>query len=121
MLPLPLLLMLVMRSAPAIAGPGGAVDFGRDIAPLLQQACVRCHGGERARGGLRVDRADGLAAVLTPGSSAASELVSRLTGAADGARMPAGGPPLPTASVALIRRWVDGGAPGLRSLTDDEG
>jgi hypothetical protein len=119
-----LLLLLVLpppAGGPPAGDAAGGVDFTRDIAPLLERACLRCHGGERARGGLRVDRADSLGQVVQPGSAAASELARRLTGAGGGARMPAGEPPLPAASVALVGRWIDAGAPGLRSLTDAEG
>src|SRR5262249_11133325 len=31
------------------------VDFARQIKPLLERSCVGCHGGEKPRGGLRVE------------------------------------------------------------------
>jgi hypothetical protein len=40
------------------------VTFAQDIRPLFEASCFRCHGGERQKGGLRVDS---LAAVLKGG------------------------------------------------------
>ena len=34
-----------------------AVDFARDVFPLLQKHCFECHGSEKQKGGLRLDRA----------------------------------------------------------------
>ena len=31
------------------------VDFARDIQPLLADRCVKCHGPEEQKGGLRLD------------------------------------------------------------------
>src|SRR5215468_8792879 len=33
----------------------GTVDFGRDVKPIFDRACVGCHGPEKQRGGLRLD------------------------------------------------------------------
>ncbi|RME10394.1 MAG: hypothetical protein D6802_09480, partial [Ardenticatenia bacterium] len=40
------------------ATPGGAVrvSFRRDILPILEQNCVRCHGGDEPAGDRRFDR-----------------------------------------------------------------
>ena len=32
-----------------------AVDFARDIQPLLADRCIKCHGAEKQKGGLRLD------------------------------------------------------------------
>ncbi len=34
------------------------VTFDKDILPLLKASCVRCHGAQRPRGGLRLDSLD---------------------------------------------------------------
>ncbi|EEF61625.1 c-type cytochrome domain-containing protein, partial [Pedosphaera parvula] len=31
------------------------VDFAKDIQPILQQNCVKCHGPEKQKGDLRLD------------------------------------------------------------------
>jgi hypothetical protein len=93
----------------------GANRFARDVAPVLEASCLKCHGAERPRGGLRLDRADRLRAVIVPGSARRSPLVQRILGHG-GDRMPAGGPPLSQAAVTRIRRWIDGGARDLVDL-----
>src|SRR2546423_5938083 len=34
------------------------VDFSKDIQPILQQTCVKCHGPEKQKGKLRLDSKD---------------------------------------------------------------
>jgi hypothetical protein len=43
-----------------------AVSFTNDVAPILVQKCLICHGAERSKGGYRVDTFE---ALLKPGSS----------------------------------------------------
>jgi hypothetical protein len=87
------------------------VDFERDIAPILRDACIACH-GEQPQAGLRLDS---LAAVLAggasgkavvPGNSKESSLLRRLTGQ-DKPQMPFGADPLPEKQIALVRAWID--------------
>src|SRR5277367_6370762 len=35
--------------------PAGAVDYERDVKPILRQHCYNCHGALRQNGGLRLD------------------------------------------------------------------
>ena len=68
---------------PATTAP---VEFARDIQPLLADHCVKCHGPEKQKGGLRLDsRAGALkggddGAALVPGKSAESKLVHLVAG-----------------------------------------
>ena len=95
----------------------GAVDFVRDVYPVLQRSCFECHGAQKQKGGLRLDRrADALAdgtdgIVIAPGRSAASELIRRVSlPEGDEDVMPNRGRPLTASEVALLRRWIDQGA-----------
>jgi hypothetical protein len=36
------------------------VTFAKDIQPLLKESCVRCHGENRPKGGLRLDSREGV-------------------------------------------------------------
>ncbi|HET6250814.1 MAG TPA: c-type cytochrome domain-containing protein [Tepidisphaeraceae bacterium] len=36
------------------------LTFAKDIQPILQASCVRCHSGQRAKGGLHLDSLDGV-------------------------------------------------------------
>ena len=105
---------LIASAAPAAAQ---AVDYARDIRPLLADQCFACHGpDEKARKGeLRLDLRDDAvkAGAITPGKADASELVKRITAADPGERMPPAAskkPPLTAHQVALLRRWVSEGA-----------
>jgi hypothetical protein len=57
------------------------VTYAKDIQPILEASCVRCHGTDRPKGGLRLNSLDGLmkggkdGKVVTPGDSAKSQLV----------------------------------------------
>lgn len=92
-------------------------SFSHQVAAILYDNCVACHGLKKAEGGYRVDS---FAEVLKPGDSgvapidaadpAASELVRRLTTTDENERMPAGGEPLGDEEIAIISQWVEGGA-----------
>ena len=96
-------------------------DFQREIRPILSDNCFQCHGPDSAarQAGLRLDRREtaletrpnGVAVV--PGKSAASLLFQRITDPDASFRMP---PPdshkrLTAAQIALLKRWIDSGAP----------
>jgi hypothetical protein len=49
---------------------GAAVDFARDVQPLLAAKCVRCHGPETAESGLRLDERQAALAKLESGNRA---------------------------------------------------
>jgi mono/diheme cytochrome c family protein len=91
---------------------GATIQFQRDIAPIFQQSCAQCH-GSAAMGKLRLDseaavlRGGVSGPAISPGHSADSLLVKRLSGQTDGPRMPMGAEPLSTAKIQLIRKWID--------------
>src|SRR5260221_611952 len=85
-------------------------DYIRDIQPIFQKRCYVCHGPEAHTKGLGL--ADGQAAmrVIASGDSAHSPLIAMVTGAG-GKVMPPSGSRLSKSEVALLRAWVDQGAP----------
>jgi len=92
------------------------------VRELLAGRCLGCHGAERQRSGLRLDRRESALAVRGPGRAAVvpfaserSELVRRVR-ATDDDVMPAVGEPLAADEVELLVRWIDGGAPWPRGL-----
>ncbi len=89
------------------------VDFTRDIYPLLQRACIECHGERKQEGGLRLDlRVEALqSGSIEAGDPEASELLRRVAlPRGDDEVMPAIGEPLTGREVNLIRQWILNGA-----------
>jgi hypothetical protein len=103
------------QTAAAKTSPA-AIDFARDIQPILQSQCYECHGPAKARGQLRLDRRAAAmkggetGAAIDPGNSEQSLLVRRILGLDDEERMPKDADPLPAAQIALIRAWIAQGA-----------
>jgi hypothetical protein len=46
-----------------------AIDFERDVAPILESLCLSCHEGNDAKGGVRLDLADDVLELLAPGDA----------------------------------------------------
>jgi hypothetical protein len=111
---LPLLACLLLPT-PLVAGE--TVDYLRDVKPLLKQRCFDCHGALRQKAKLRLDTASLLrkggrhGAAVVPGNAAGSLLVRRVTDADESSRMPPQGKPLTAQQVALLKTWIDQGAP----------
>lgn len=110
--------LALARSTPA-AEP--AVQFARDIRPILSEYCFKCHGpDEKTRqAGLRLDTREGALAALAskavavvPGDRRRSELLARVTSAAPEQRMPPveSGKTLSPRQIELLGRWIDEGA-----------
>jgi mono/diheme cytochrome c family protein len=96
------------------------VTYAKHIKPILDRSCVKCHGEEKQKAGLRLDSlkavldgADG-EAVIKPGKSAESVLVFNVARVGDDedAWMPPEGkaPILTKDEVGLVRAWIDQGA-----------
>ena len=101
-----------------MASPGvGAVDFVRDVQPLFQRHCIRCHGPDEQNGGLRYDnkhaalgKADSGKTAIVPSKPLSSELLKRITSTHKEEQMPPKGPRLSQSEVKLFREWIAQGA-----------
>ena len=86
------------------------VDFAREVAPLLERSCLRCHTPGNAKGGIALATAAGLArgGHVVPGKPEESLLLDLIATEEGGGRpdMPAEGEPLSAEEVDLIRRWI---------------
>ncbi len=94
-----------------------AVDFAKDIAPIFEKNCGKCHGAEKQKGGFRLDikdRAlhggDNYAPNILPGKSAESPLIRFVAGLDPDMQMPSKGDPLTAAQIGVLRAWIDQGA-----------
>lgn len=103
----------------AVTFGGGQIDYARDIEPILQANCVKCHNERKKKGDYRVDAYEHLfaggesgAVAIVPGKSDQSLLVKVIEGKNEYADsiMPPKGDPLTFQQIALIRRWIDEGA-----------
>ena len=98
------------------AGPAAAGDpafFEQSVRPILAQHCVKCHGPDKQKGGLRLNDAGAFAAGGDSGPAvvAGKPDVSRLVKAVrheDGEMPP--GKKLPAADIATLAKWVTDGA-----------
>ncbi|TWT34556.1 DUF1553 domain-containing protein [Blastopirellula retiformator] len=91
-----------------------AVDFQRDIRPILSDNCFQCHGPDplHREADLRLDTAEGAhAAAIVPGEPDESELVARIvSGDADLAMPPhESGKSLSAEQIELLKRWIAAG------------
>ena len=120
-----LVLSVILAGAlPAVAQEGGAapaVDFQREVRPILADNCFQCHGPDEStrQVRLRLDTEEGALGArpngraVVPGDAAASLVYQRITHDDGRRRMP---PPdlstktLTAAEVDVLRRWIDEGA-----------
>ncbi len=101
----------------ASAWEGQPVSFRKEVATILLENCVACHGPKKAEGGYRIDTFDEL---LKPGdtgeapvvaaSDAKGELIRRITSSDKSERMPAEADALATAQIDVLKRWLAEGA-----------
>ncbi len=92
------------------------IDFARDVKPIFAAHCVSCHGAEKQRAGLRLDRrAEALKGgdtgpAFVPGKPAESLIYKLVTHADADQRMPPKKPALGAAEVNTLREWIAQGA-----------
>src|SRR5437868_8433609 len=92
----------------AFAAEQPKVDFARDIQPILIKRCYECHGPDKQKSELRLDRkADALKGgksgkpLLVAGKSAESEIIARVTSQDADEVMPNKGDRLSAEQIAL--------------------
>lgn len=99
-------------SAQAPTKTSGAVSFARDILPIFDQSCLKCHGGDKTEKGLSVKTYTALmegsqkGAVVVPGDPDSSRLAQLLLNG----KMPKRGPKLSEGQIGLVLEWIRAGA-----------
>ncbi len=106
---------LIILVAVTARGEQAAVDFTRDIRPILSDKCFFCHGPdpEHREADLRLDdAAAAVEAAIVPGRPEESELIARVTsGDADQLMPPPdSGKQLTKAEIDLLQQWIAQGA-----------
>jgi hypothetical protein len=97
------------------------VTFAKDIKPLFEKSCLKCHSGERPKGKLKLDTlenalkggAEGKAVI--PGKSVESPMVGYAADLVVDMEMPPVDqrkdyPALTKEQIGLLRAWIDQGA-----------
>ena len=115
---LPFILVAIATVLPltAQADEQPAIDFLKDVKPILAQRCFRCHSSLEQESGLRLDNVPAIlkggegGAIVAPGKSGESRLIAAVMRTGD-LKMPPEGEPLTEAQVAILKAWVDAGAP----------
>ncbi len=112
-------LIAALLASPALVRAADPVDFSKQVKPVLEQHCVRCHGADQKKGGLRLHtEADALkggdgGAALVGGKSKDSPLYTSTILPDDDDKVM---PPRPknarltTAESDALKNWIDQGA-----------
>src|SRR5207247_4085034 len=87
---------------------GAPVDFERDIKPIFERSCFRCHGPERPKSRFRLDNRESALKGgennkddIVPGASTQSKLIHYVTRLVEGMEMPTSGQGEPLTSAPL--------------------
>ena len=98
------------------------LTYEKDIKPLLEKSCVKCHSGEKPKSKYRMDSLASVIkggesgdAAIVPGNSAKSPMVAFTTGLVEDMEMPPTEkrdkyPALTKEQIGLLRAWIDQGA-----------
>lgn len=88
------------------------IDFARDVGPILESNCLRCHYPGHAEGEVDLSTAASLIAsdFLAPGDPDSSYLLGLVTSQeGEPAEMPQDAPPLSAEDVAVLTAWIEQG------------
>jgi hypothetical protein len=99
-------------AATVAGGATTAVSFQRDVQPIFDQICVKCHGGEKTQKDLVLKTFDDLmqgsedGPVIEPGDPGNSLLIDMIVKG----KMPKNAPKLLPAQIRVITDWIKEGA-----------
>jgi uncharacterized membrane protein len=91
---------------------GKTVSFSTDVAPILNQRCIGCHGDGQPSAGLDLSTYEGVMAgargkaIVVAGNPSKSLLVTKVRSG----KMPKNGAKLTPEQISLINDWVSQGA-----------
>jgi mono/diheme cytochrome c family protein len=107
------------RTGPKLPPAAKVYDFDRDIKPILETSCVRCHGEAKQKSSFRLDTREWLLKggeeheqVIVPGRSDQSPLIQMVAGLIEDVPMPPTreNDALTPREIGLLRAWIDQGA-----------
>jgi len=119
-----LCLLADAQPQPQTPNQPAAVDFAKDVLPILKNNCFECHHKENREGGLRffghqdlLKMNDSGEPAVTPGKSGESELIRRVSADDELERMPPEGDALTKKQIAVLKAWIDAGAEWPKEFT----
>ena len=110
----------VSKLVPPSNMPG--LTYEKDIKPIVEASCFKCHGVEKPKGRFRLDSRDTMIkggeseqAAIVPGQSAKSPLIWYVSDLVEEMEMPPldkrdKNTPLTKEQIAILRAWIDQGA-----------
>jgi hypothetical protein len=111
------LLTALAFCAASVIPAADAPDFIKEVRPIFEQHCLKCHGPEKQKGGLRFDVKEGTFKTgesgeqpIIPKNASASRLIKLVTSLKDDEWMPPKGERLAAAEIDVLKRWIDAGA-----------
>ncbi len=99
------------------------VDFTKEIKPILEASCIKCHGRGKSKGGFAIDNRETFlkggdsGVVAAPGKSAESLLIKMVSGLDPDNVMPQKGSKLTSTQVGVLRAWIDQNLPWDQTVT----
>jgi hypothetical protein len=112
-----LVVLLFLGSCNKLGKEEVLISFNRDVRPILNDKCLRCHGGVKANGGFSMlfeEEAFGKTQsgkkAIVRGNHKKSELFKRLVHKDPDIRMPLEANPLSANQIEIIKNWIDQGA-----------
>src|SRR6267143_52358 len=109
------------KSLPAPADH--TINFTKEIKPIFEASCIKCHGRGRDKGDFRIDSRETLlkggeaGPAVVVGKSSESLLIELVMGFDPDTMMPRKGTKLTHEQIGLLRAWLDQGAPWDAGVT----
>jgi len=111
------LVFLLFSLLPAFLVRASPVDFAREVRPLFEKHCLKCHGPEKQKSGYRLDvreiaitGGEAHAPNIVPGQPEKSPLLRFVSGEDADMRMPPKGELLTARERDVLKAWVAAGA-----------
>ena len=95
--------------------PTRQIDFSKEIKPILETSCTKCHGRGKDKGGFKIDNRETFlkggdsGATVVIGKSDQSLLIELVMGFDPETVMPKKGSKLKPEQIGLLRAWIDQG------------
>jgi uncharacterized membrane protein len=114
---------LFAQDRSAVDEDGRIVDFQRDILPIFQTHCLKCHNEDEAKADFRIDDPESVFSYVEPEDLESSSLFVDYLLSDDPEMLmppPSKGGPLSPQELSLVRVWIEEGAVWPEGVTIEE-